>query len=179
MQQITVEKWFEQWLEVYIKPCRKQNTYLCYQNIITMIKRLDSKLCALPLGEVKEYHLQKMLNEATHKYSKSTLKKMKIVFNSSYDKAVHNKLCEDNPAFGLTVPEAAVKKVRALTRQEEALVRAAAQDDPLGFITIFSLIQEFAPVNLLIYNGVTMRPTNMKFIFETAKQKAGSEQCHL
>ena len=75
MQQTTVENWLDQWLEVYVKPCRKENTYLCYKYIIIMIKRLDPDICALSLEDVTEYHLQRLLNQAVHKYSKSTLKK--------------------------------------------------------------------------------------------------------
>lgn len=73
------------------------------------------------------------------KYSRSTLKKIQIVFKSAYEKAIHNKLCNSNPAYDLIIPNATVKKIRALTRNEEIAVRAAAKEDPLGFITIFLL----------------------------------------
>jgi integrase len=139
MQQITVGKMFEEWLEVYVKPCKKENTYLCYKNVITMIKKFRPKLVDRSIRSVMEYDLQKLLNDAAKKYSKSTLKKMQIVFKAAYERAISNKICKDNPACGLTIPDATVKKVRALTRTEETAVRTAAKEDRLGHIAIFFL----------------------------------------
>lgn len=139
MTQISVETMFEEWLEVYIKPCRRENTYLCYKNVITMINKFRPELPKRLIGDVREYDLQKLLNDAAKKYSKSTLKKMQIVFSAAYKKAIHNRICDYNPACCLTIPDAAVKKVRALTRDEEAAVREAAKGDSLGHIAIFFL----------------------------------------
>lgn len=139
MSQLSVETMFEEWLEVYVKPCKRENTYLCYKNVITMIEKFRPELVKHSIADVREYDLQKLLNDAAKKYSKSTLKKMQIVFNSAYKKAIHNRICEYNPACCLTIPDAAVRKVRALTRDEESAVRKAAIEDPLGHIAIFFL----------------------------------------
>lgn len=139
MQQMTVEKWLNEWLEVYVKPCKRENTYLCYKYVIIMMIKQHPELKKLKLSEIDELYLQKMLNNLAKKYSKSTLSKMDIILKNSYTRAVHNHICSENPAISLTIPEASEKIIRALTRDEELRVIAAAKQDVLGHIVIFLL----------------------------------------
>ncbi len=137
--QITVKNWLNEWLEVYVKPCRKENTYQCYKFIIIMILKKRNELCKLELADIDELYLQKLLNECAASYSKSTLKKMRIVFNCAFNAAIRNHKCISNPASALTIPDASEKEVHALTREEEKKVKEAANNDILGHLAIFML----------------------------------------
>ena len=173
MPQITVETMFEKWLEVYVKPCKRKNTYLCYKNVIIMIKKFCPPIFKRSIEDVKEYDLQKLLNDAAKKYSKSTLKKMQIVFSAAYKKAILNRICEFNPACCLTIPEASVKKVRALTREEEIAVRNAAKEDPLGHIAIFFLDTGIRACELIGLEWEAYDPNNHEIFIVKSKSKNG------
>ena len=137
--QVTVKDWLNEWVEVYVNHCRKENTYLCNKYVITMILKQRPELSDLCLSDIDELYLQKLLNQAATKYSKSTLNKMRTVLRNAYDRAIRNKRCESNPALALIIPEASEKSVRALTREEEISIISAAQNDILGHLAIFLL----------------------------------------
>jgi integrase len=137
--QVTVKTWLNEWLEVYVKPCKKENTYECYKFIISAILKQRPELCDLYLSDIDEFYIQKLLNQSAAKYSKSTLRKMQIVFKNAYNAAIRNNKCTRNPALALTIPEASEKEIRALTRDEEEMIVAAAINDILGHLALFML----------------------------------------
>lgn len=83
----------------------------------------------MQLKDVDEITVQKLLNQSAEKYAKSTLKKMKIIFKSSYEIAIRNHKCKSNPALFVTIPNATEKEIRALTQEEEIRVIEAAKHD--------------------------------------------------
>lgn len=133
----TVEDWLNEWLDVYVKPCRRENTYLCYKYVIKLIIKESPALSAKFLSEITEIDLQKMVNQLSKSYSKSTLKKVCSILKRAYDAGIRNNLCESNPALYLILPEASEKDIRTLTREEQKQVEAAAQSDCLGHIVFF------------------------------------------
>ena len=135
--QDTVKNWLNEWLEVYVKPCRRENTYECYKYIIRIILKLRPELSNLSLDEIVEMYIQKLLNEAATSYSKSTIKKISTIFRAAYNAALRNKKCSGNPATALKIPEASVKEVNPLTKEEERIVIEAAKKDVLGDICLF------------------------------------------
>ncbi len=173
MTQISIEKMFEEWLEVYVEPCKKTNTYLCYKNIIIMIAKFRPALVTKPICDIREYELQRFLNDAAKKYSRSTVKKMQMVFRLAIRKAIHNKLCTDNPAESLTLPEASVKKVRALTRSEETVIRLAAKEDSLGHITLFLLDTGIRACELINLMWDAYSPDRHEIRIYSSKTKRG------
>jgi len=150
----TVNEWLEEWLDVYVKPpVRTQNTYDCYRYVIVMMKKIQPGLFQMQLKDVDEITVQKLLNQSAEKYAKSTLKKMKIIFKSSYEIAIRNHKCKSNPALFVTIPNATEKEIRALTQEEEIRVIEAAKHDRLGHIAIF-----------MLYTGLrTCEITNLKW----------------
>jgi len=147
--EITLQDWLDEWLEVYVKPpVRTQNTYDCYRYVINMMKKIQPELFQMHLKDIDEITIQRLLNQSAEDYAKSTLKKMKIIFNKSYQIAIRNNKCHINPAEYITVPEGSEKQIRALTRKEEAAVIRAARSDCLGHIVIFLLIPVFVHANL-------------------------------
>ena len=141
MQTMTIKEWLDEWLDTYIKPpCRKENTYQCYKYVIKAAIKLQPEICSVKLDDVDELFLQRLLNQSANRYSKSTIKKIRTVFKEAYTVAVRNHKCSENPALSLTIPEDAhEKEIRALTREEEEKVIAAAKEDVLGHLAIFML----------------------------------------
>lgn len=148
--QTNVKEWLDEWLDVYIKPpCRRENTYLCYRYMINIIDKLRPEIRRLNLEEIDEMYLQKLINQSSDKYSKSTLKKIRTVFKEAYSVAIRNHRCTDNPALSLVIPEGATEKeIRALTREEELKVMEAAKKDVLGHLAIFMLLTGIRSIEL-------------------------------
>jgi len=137
--QNTATNWLNEWLDVYVKPCKKENTYLCYKYIVIMTLKHRSELEHLSLSDIDELYLQKLLNEFALIYARSSIKKVITVFRGAYNAALRNGKCSRDPTLALIVPTASEKEIRALTREEEECVIAAAHKDILGHITIFFL----------------------------------------
>jgi integrase len=135
----TVEEWLNEWLEVYVKPCKKKNTYLCYKYVTKMMFEVQPQAKNKLLSNFTEMEIQKWINSLSVKYSKSTIKKASGILDRAYKIAVRNHLCKENPATCIMLPEASEKVVRALTQSEQKQVEATAKTDHLGHIVLFFL----------------------------------------
>lgn len=169
----TVGGWLNEWLETYIRPCKKENTYQCYKYIIIMLCKIRPQLNSMSISDAEEFFLQKILNDAAKKYSKSTIAKMRIVLKNAFDRAVHNHLCDSNPALYLNVPEATVKEVRALTPDEEETVIKAAKKDALGHIVIFLLDTGLRACEIKNLKWTDFNSQEKEIYIRKSKSKAG------
>jgi integrase len=138
--QNTVNNWLDEWLEVYVKPCKKEKTYRCYDDAIKRIRRQGPEFPYKMVNEVHELEVQIFINSLASKYAKSTLNDMRVVINQSFLIATRNRYCDVNPIGKLSIPkEASQKNVRALTQSEQIKVEQAAKRDILGYIVLFFL----------------------------------------
>ncbi len=138
--QNTVNNWLDEWLEVYVKPCKKEKTYRCYDDAIKRIRRQGPEFLYKMVNEVHELEVQIFINSLASKYAKSTLNDMRVVINQSFLIATRNRYCDVNPIGKLSIPkEASQKNVRALTQSEQVKVEQAAKRDMLGYIVLFFL----------------------------------------
>ena len=74
--QNTVNNWLDEWLEVYVKPCKKEKTYRCYDDAIKRIRRHGPEFLYKMANEVHELEVQIFINSLASKYAKSTLNDM-------------------------------------------------------------------------------------------------------
>ena len=170
----TVGEWLDEWLDVYVKPpARTQNTYDCYRYVIIMMKKIQPELFQMHLEDVDEISVQRLLNQSAEHYAKSTLKKMKIVFNKSYQIAIRNHKCKSNPAHYIIVPEGSEKEIRALTRKEEEAVICASKSDCLGQIAIFLLNTGLRARELMNLKWSDYDSINRVIYVRKSKTKAG------
>jgi len=169
----TVEEWLNEWLEVYIKPCRRENTYLCYKYIIKLIIKENPEFSTINLSNVTEMGLQKMVNGLSGTHSKSTLKKVCGLLKRAYEVGIRNHFCEFNPAQYLTLPDASEKDVRALTREEQKRVEAAAQTDALGHVAIFFLDTGLRAGELINLKWDDYNVDRREIYIRNSKTKAG------
>lgn len=92
------------------------------------------------LRDINEIEIQDFINSPGKKYAKSTLNHIHVVIDQAFAMWIVNGYCERNPIHKLTLPtDAGEKEVRALTQQEQDVVEAAVQNDPLGHIVLFFL----------------------------------------
>lgn len=169
----TVEGWLNEWLELYVEPCKKKNTYLCYKYVVKMILDLRPQSNTELLSEFNEMELQKWINTLSKKYSKSTIKTAIGILERSYKAAVRNHLCLENPATCLTLPDASEKIIRALTQNEQKAVEAAAYLDILGHLVLFFLNTGLRSSELMNLKWEDYNKEREEIYIRSSKTKAG------
>jgi len=169
----TVEEWLNEWLELYVEPCKKENTYLCYKYVVKMILGLRPQSNTELISEFNEMELQKWINTLSKKYSKSTIKTAIGILERSYKAAIRNHLCLENPASCLTLPDASEKTVRALTQNEQKAVEAAAYSDILGHLVLFFLNTGLRSSELMNLKWEDYNKEREEIYVRSSKTKAG------
>lgn len=126
----SVKKWAETWLETYIR--HSGITEKTYANIKCKVNRnIVDKIGSMPIKDVKEIHLQKILNEQEG-MSLSHVSKLRAYMRDMFHRAAKLRLIAIDPAADLELPKAADKKRRSLTDAEREAVLATAETNPAG-----------------------------------------------
>lgn len=126
----TVRVWAKTWLETYVK--HSGITDKTYKNIECKVNRnIVDKIGSMRLKDVKETHLQRILNEQEGK-SLSHVSKLRAYMQQMFYKAARQRLISFDPAADLVLPKASDKKRRALTDSERAAILKTAENHPAG-----------------------------------------------
>lgn len=138
---LTLGDWMNGWMAVYMSFSVCPKTYTTYQSYIRLM--LSTSYGNPTLDDIDELLLQKLMNELfLRNLSKSTLAKVRRLLRNGLQTAVRlGKMSASvNPAEHLNVPKnAPVKKVRALTVNEQMRVETACHTLPKGDVCIFML----------------------------------------
>jgi len=132
---MTVKKWSETWLDVYIRPKVREPGMPKQKNSMTQksfamyeqkLKIIIPSIGKLKLCEVHDTHLQKILNSQAGK-SKSQVSKILLIIQSMFRQAYASRLLPYDPSASLTLPMVTEGKRRSLTDQERELLHEAAK----------------------------------------------------
>ena len=132
-KQITLNDWFETWMEEYKKNRIKRGTYENYKkNFYGIIKRRFN-LGNIQLTDIRGEHIQKMYNDLVKEgYALSTIKIVSAVLNGCMQQALRNGLIERNPVKLAELPRQTEKTTRqAMTREQQALFMEYAKESYL------------------------------------------------
>ena len=132
-KQITLNDWFETWMEEYKKNRIKRGTYDNYKkNFYGIIKRRFN-LGSIQLTDIRGEHIQKLYNDLVKEgYALSTIKIVSAVLNGCMQQALRNGLIERNPVKLAELPRQTEKTTRqAMTREQQALFMEYAKDSYL------------------------------------------------
>ena len=139
----TVDRWFEEWMELYKKPAgltqKSLSTYP--QKYYTYI---SPKIGKMKLKAVREAHLQRILNEQAGK-SKSHVSKLRLVMKELFSKARKTRLIPFDPAEDLTLPEVTERKHRSITEAERKAILAVAETHRAGLWVLTILYTGMRP----------------------------------
>ncbi|MEG0754363.1 MAG: tyrosine-type recombinase/integrase, partial [Angelakisella sp.] len=130
----TLHEWLDYWREIYYKPTVKASTYeISHYNLQTIKKHMPNCL----LVEIEPADCQRFLNSLYEgNFAKATIKKLNSFLKKAFDWAIKCRLLESNPTSEMTIPKAAVKKVRSLTQKEQFVLEVFCHDTLYGdFIT--------------------------------------------
>jgi len=123
-EKMSVENWFDRWLEVYVEPLRKESTYNHYKGIYnTHIKPVIGKL---KLVNVKTYDIQSVISKMNKKEkSTKTMTHAKSIMDIAFKKAVKEKLLGTNPVIDIEIPEKQPRPRKTLTVEELSILFTA------------------------------------------------------
>lgn len=118
---ITLNEWFDTWLEEYKKNQVKIGTYLCYRAHYEgeIRARMGDKL----ISDIRGEHIQKVYNDLVKDgYALSSIKIVAGILSGCFKQALRNGLVERNPVELAQLPKKAEKETRqAMTEEQQAL----------------------------------------------------------
>lgn len=130
-KKIKVENYFTEWLNDYIKPNRKLNTYERYTSIYN--NSIHPHIGSLLLKDIKPFHLEKLLSIEKEKgLSNSTLQNIYGVINAALNRAVKLQLISDNICKYIDRPKRDKFIANTLSVEELKLIIDSLDTDNYG-----------------------------------------------
>ena len=143
--------WMDTWVENYVKPNLAYKTYRCYDSAVKILRRHNPELSKICLEEMDTFKTQCILNSLADNFARSTINSTRVVFHESFLAASEIPSLSVSPLGKLKIPlSAKTKKVRALTRAEQATVEEAAQTVLLERWQFSFSVRDFAQKSFVI-----------------------------
>lgn len=127
---MSVDAWYHQWLELYKEPkgLTAKSLRMYNEKYMGYIK---PRIGNLKLKDVKDVHLQRILNEQAGK-SASHVKKLRMVMREMFQRARQSRLITYDPSELLSLPNVTEGKRRSITDEERTAILAVAETHPAG-----------------------------------------------
>lgn len=140
---ITVDSWFRKWLDVYKKPkgLTPKSLGMYEEKYRNYIKPAIGKK---KLKDVKDIHLQKVLNEQAG-MSYSHVSKIRMVLQEMFKQARISRIITYDPSEALTLPDSVKRSHRSLTDDERYHVLEVAKTHRAGLWVLLMLYSGIRP----------------------------------
>lgn len=130
---LTLDEWFDTWMEEYKKNNVKRGTLITYRDIYKNMIQED--LGAAKLSDIRPEHVQRLYNHLrSEEYSASSLSLAAMILDGCLKQAYKNGIIETNPASKVQAPSRKKGKRNshiALTKDQQALFMEYAKDSYL------------------------------------------------
>jgi len=126
---ITVDDWEKQWFSSYKGNCR-ETTKEFYGRLYQ--KHIKPKIGMMRVTDVKEIHVQAILTGMSKTHGEKTIKSVRSIPYSLFEKAMLNRMISLNPARKLTAVGKAPKRRRELAPEERSAYLAACKEHEFG-----------------------------------------------
>ncbi len=124
-ERITVDDWYEKWIELYKKNIVRDTTLKNYQS--NYRAHIKEKIGFIRLRDLNMAHIQKLLNgmrDAGYHYK--TILQVRIILVDMFEKAILSEFMTKNPAKNVTIVKDGKQERRVLTQDEESEFLKAA-----------------------------------------------------
>lgn len=128
---MTVKRWAYEWLETYKKPVVAQKQYMDYKR--TIDNKILPEIGELRLSEIKDVHIQKILNQMQGK-SFSRAKKLRDTVRAIFKQARASGLIRNDPAEFVVMPKVTEGTHRSITDFEREHFLKVAKDHRAGLM---------------------------------------------
>lgn len=143
-ENITLNDWYETWLEVYKKNTVRATSYANY--VSNYERYIRPEIGFIKLSDINTAHIQKLLNTLHERgYMYKTVLQVRIILVDMFEKAIVSEYMTKNPAKGATVIKGRQKERRVLTIDEQAcFLQAAAGDwyEPLFYVALLTGLRQ-------------------------------------
>lgn len=117
-EEITLNKWYEQWMDVYKFDTIRKNTRRSYKQVYT--KHISPKLGNKLLANITQLEVRKLLNGLKENgFGYETRNKVRILLVDMFNKAMIDEFARRNPAKGITIKRDEEREPKALTVDEQ------------------------------------------------------------
>lgn len=128
---LTLQEWYEHWLDTYVRNTVKQSTYLSYRGYLTKhffaIGKI--KLKALDAATLQELYNFKFEEEDL---SSKTIRNMNMALHKCLQQAVKENLIVSNPSGAVTLPRAEHPDIQIFTNEQQREVMQASYRHKYG-----------------------------------------------
>ena len=115
---ITLDEWFDVWLNIHKKKSIKETTQVRYQDFYQ--RYIQKQLGRHRLSNVNPIILERLFQGmADANYSTKTIRDVYNILNAMFKYAISNRLIGYNPCSGVSLPKTKVKGIRVLTVEEQ------------------------------------------------------------
>lgn len=148
-----VDKYFEDWLEIYKRPNVKPITYTLQERNVRL--NILPRWGSYRLKDISRNEYQKWVNELRGHYREGTVRRIHSIFSSAMNDAVHEfNILRDNPIQKIKIPKDTEKKekVSFFTKEQLDLFLEAAK--PIKGAKYQHSIQYLAVFTLMARSGI-------------------------
>lgn len=172
-ESMTVSAWYKQWMETYKKPKGLTDKSLgMYDEKFS--KYIKPRIGTMKLRDVKEAHLQRIMNEQEGmSYSHCT--KIRLVLQQMFKRARQSRIIIHDPAEMLELPRNKKGTHRSVTEEERAAILAVAETSRSGLWILTLLYTGMRPGETI---ALTWGDVNFKTneIFVHAARESGKTE---
>lgn len=132
--EVTVDSWFQTWIDEYKKPTVKKGTVGVY--VDTYDSYIRKPFGKKKLKDLRPEQIQNLYNRLNLKgYSKSTIELVSVVLGGMYKQAYKNELVKRNPVPLTTLPKMQTpEERRVLTKEEQEIFLNAARNNQYYYV---------------------------------------------
>lgn len=152
-ENMRIGEWLDTWFEVYTGE-KAERTVEVYRDARRRLRCHYPEIEDMKLSDLKPVAFQRILNALGHKYSQTSCRHIKSLFNMAYIAAMENQLVEWNPIASTKLPKYTSQKVvTAMTQEDQSAFEKAAGELPI--------IDHFALMTLLLTG---LRRNELRFL---------------
>jgi integrase len=188
---LKVSEWFETWLQVYIKPLKKQGTYLQYNYIYEQY--IKESIGKRKMTTIIKYDIQSIISSMSQKVVKEavknkegkiiepeviglstwTMKHARKVMNIAFQRAFDEKIINENPVNKIEVPNKQAKTRKTLSTTELGMLFKQLKDSRWIWSLRFLLVTGLRRGELLALKWSNIDFVNRKIIIEESNSSFG------
>lgn len=167
-----VFEWFEKWLEVYVKPLRKDATYQQYYYMWN--SHIKPEIGKRQLKTIKPHDIQSVI-ATMNKNGKSTktMKHAKTTMNVAFGKAVFEGILATNPVAGIEIPKKQTKAKKVLSLPELVKLYESMQDSRWLWSVKFALVTGLRRGELLALKWSDIEEKDKRIVVNKSNSTTG------
>lgn len=169
----TVDRWYQEWFELYKKPADLTPKSLgMYEEKYRLY--IQPRIGKMKLKDVKDVHLQRILNEEAGK-SRSHVNKIRLVMKEMFSRARKSHLIIWDPSEDLVLPVTTQGSHRSITEEERAAILEVAKTHRAGLWVLTMLYAGLRPGETLplIWKDIDFKANEIR-IYKASESGTGT-----